>query len=826
MVTNSGFSTKTNEREKLSRWITELGMKNDSVGVISSQQGWGKLGISQSILVQPLCLAGKEYEWGLGTHADSEIVLRCSKPVKIFRALVGVDHNKDSVNGAAEIRFSVWVGDRCFAESKSLNVGSQPEALAVELNGVTEFTLKVKAATTLNLAHADWVTPEVVTTDGNVIRVGLPETSIFHNSLPVSFVYGGLCSEEWFSKWGIKHTTEEMPDSVKHHYSCNDADTGLQFTMTMREYRDLPACYWNISFKNNSSTTSPILEKIKVLDLSQTARQRMTLYRGRGGFHYEDGKMDGEAFRDNFMLVTDDLKRTKHIAMGGIGGRSSVDWMPYFNFAGDNEGVMFGIGWTGQWYANIIANDNSVMFQAGMEHIHTVLQPGETITQPSILMINWSGNDPIRGHNLLRSFITEKLSPRYDGKPVQAPATHGSWGAMPSHEHIKRIETIKEQKLPYDYYWIDAAWYGQDCPPEGDTFTSEWGMNTGNWRINSMIYPKGLREVSDAAHQAGIKFLLWFEPERAVCGTPITMEHPEYFLGERKTGMNLLLDLGNPDAWKWCTEMVAGMIESQGIDCYRQDFNFSPLPYWQENDTPDRIGISEIRHIEGLYAFHDELLRRFPHLLIDNCASGGRRLDLEMMRRSIPLWASDMQCFPDFITERNQQHVYGLSMWIPQFSFGTEVKHPGDTYHFRSTMAGGIVAHLFPSLTVPIDSDYPFQWLRDRMAEYHRAKVYFAGDFYPLLPLSDSFRDWTAMQFHRPDLNSGIIEIFRKKDSPIVRINLELQGLEPDRIYEVENADTGDKVKYSGKELMETGLAVEITQKRDSRLFFISLYNK
>lgn len=416
--------------------------------------------------------------------------------------------------------------------------------------------------------------------------------------------------------------------------------------------------------------------------------------------------------------------------------------------------------------------------------------------------------------------MTDNLMPKYDDQPVQAPITHIIWGAMPAEEHVRRISAIKEQKLPYEYYWIDAGWYGPDGPPENDVFTSQWMHKVGNWRINSELYPQGLKEVSDAAHQAGMKFLLWFEPERAICGTPITMEHPEYFLGERDNGAILLLNLGNPDARQWCTDMVAGMIKSQGIDCYRQDFNFSPLAYWQAHDKPNRVGISEIRYIEGLYAFLDELRRRFPRLLIDNCASGGRRLDLEMMRRSIPLWASDMQCFPNFITERNQQQVYGLSLWIPQFSFGTEVNHPGDTYHFRSTMASGMVAHLFPTISNPVDTEYPYQWLRERMTEYHRAKIYFSGDFYPLLSQSDSFRDWTAMQFHRSDLNSGIIEVFRKKDSPIIQIEMKLQGLEPNTTYEVENADTEKRLQYTGAQLMDLGMPVEITRKRDCRLFF------
>ena len=56
-----------------------------------------------------------------------------------------------------------------------------------------------------------------------------------------------------------------------------------------------------------------------------------------------------------------------------------------------------------------------------------------------------------------------------------------------------------------------------------------------------------------------------------------------------------------------------------------------PAWFWAKNDEPGRAGIREIRHIEGLYAFWDYLLERFPNLLIDNCASGGRRIRLSTL---------------------------------------------------------------------------------------------------------------------------------------------------------------------------------------------------
>jgi alpha-galactosidase len=86
-----------------------------------------------------------------------------------------------------------------------------------------------------------------------------------------------------------------------------------------------------------------------------------------------------------------------------------------------------------------------------------------------------------------------------------------------------------------------------------------------------------------------------------------------------------------------------------------------PLTYWRSADAPARQGITELRHVTGYLAYWDELRRRHPDMLIDSCASGGRRNDLETMRRAVPLWRSDYA----YEATGHQCMMYGLSLWLP-----------------------------------------------------------------------------------------------------------------------------------------------------------------
>ena len=124
-------------------------------------------------------------------------------------------------------------------------------------------------------------------------------------------------------------------------------------------------------------------------------------------------------------------------------------------------------------------------------------------------------------------------------------------------------------------------------------------------------------------------------------------------------------NLGNPEACQWLTDHVDRLLTEQAIDLYRQDFNIDPLDFWKTGDTEDRQGITEIRYVEGYLAYWDELRRRHPDMLIDSCASGGRRNDLETMRRAVPLLRSDYIMEP----VGNQCHTYGMSFWYPYYGY-------------------------------------------------------------------------------------------------------------------------------------------------------------
>jgi len=216
--------------------------------------------------------------------------------------------------------------------------------------------------------------------------------------------------------------------------------------------------------------------------------------------------------------------------------------------------------------------------------------------------------------------------------------------------------------------------------------------------------------------------------------------------------------------------------------------------------------------VEGLYAFWDELLRRHPQLIIDNCASGGRRIDLETLGRSTPFWRTDFPADPN----GKQCHTFGLSFWAPINSTGAVTPGRDSEYAWRSTLSSSVVFGLFnndeASQTKPPLGGFPLEKAKAALEQYHHIQSCYLGDYYPLSPYSQALDIWMAWQFHRPDRSEGLVQAFRRDRSFYESARLKLRGLEASARYRVVNLDAPAATEMSGAELMEKGLPISIAQ--------------
>jgi alpha-galactosidase len=204
-------------------------------------------------------------------------------------------------------------------------------------------------------------------------------------------------------------------------------------------------------------------------------------------------------------------------------------------------------------------------------------------------------------------------------------------------------------------------------------------------------------------------------------------------------------------------------------------------------------------------------------MLIDSCASGGRRNDVETLRRAVPLTRSDYLLEPAEPISQQMQ-TYGMALWIPYFGTGVSGT---DAYTFRSQMT--------PAIVTTWDlrrNDLDVSMIRSLVEQWRTIAGDYLGDFFPLTSYSLEKDVWAAMQFGQPDASHGFMVAYRRSGSLYEKAVFKLRGLKPDRTYEIINVDATEKLTKSGQDLMTVGVSIELKHAPESSLVMYRQLNR
>lgn len=750
---------------------------------------------------RPLRIFNTEYDRGLYMDGAQGVVVHLTSPAKSFEAVAGLDGSYAGCGyTSATQEFSVAVADKVVFPDVVSKVGTPGIPVEATLDGATEFALKNGQDPEKEwCGDAVWADARVTLEDGTTLWLGDvslgPPAGPFNSTLPFSFKYGGRSSAELLKQWSHQRSVQPL-DAQRTQYTITfrDPATGLVVRWVGVEYHDFPVVEWTLYFENTGSADTPIVENIEAIDtwFQRAAGDEFVLHHFRGS---PAQPTDFEPFETKLPP-----KFEQHIATSG--GRPTDNALCYFDVDASDKGVIVGLGWPGQWAADFSRDDErGLEIRAGQELTHFKLLPGEKVRSPLVALLFWNG-DWLRGQNLWRKWMLVHNLPKPGGKSLtpKLAASSALWyGEMTRADEASQklfLERYGEENIKIDYWWMDAGWYVNN---------GSWA-NTGTWDIDPQRFPNGLKPVDDYAHALGIQPIVWFEFERVTRDSWLWKNHPDWLLKsdqEEQHGQRLL-NLGNPEVVQWIVHYLDNFINRQGIDVYRIDFNIAPLPFWRENDAPDRQGITENKYAMGFLEYLDAIHALHPNVLIDTCASGGRRDDLETLRRAVPMHRSDYSYEPV-----GQQNItYGMSFWIPYFGSPNVAR---DNYVFRSAWG--------PQINLGWDvrrKDLNYDWMRQGIAQWRGIADNYFGDYYPLTPYDSSDHAWMAWQFDRADASGGFVQAFRRSNSVMDSAQLQLHGLQPDARYQVTNIDSPGSQTFTGSELMQKGLQVSLTKKPES----------
>lgn len=612
--------------------------------------------------------------------------------------------------------------------------------------------------------------------------------------------------------------------------------SGLSVRAECALYANYAAYEWTLYFKNEAAQNSPRISELRAADWvipGRGARLRGILGDAR---NEEYGSGDGSlspTYGMNNQPYDVPLAMGLPYELRSKGGCACNHEFPYFKIQTQTGGAMVAIGWPGQWKASFLAGKEGVRFTAAQEYLDTYLYPQEELRTPLVCFVLFDEDDEDRQTNLWRHFFMDCNMPRQNGKisqPVVCGTSFGNTEVDPNgtdlmvhateDNQIARIRAYRQQGIHLDYWWMDAGWYTADVEDNPPKVYDDYAF-TGTWKVREKDFPTHLKAISDCMAQENGKTLLWFEPER--CGLRAdTLKNDgstlkrEWLLNHaftmprpRAEGVVELpiqfVNLGNPEAYDWLKKQIFKVLEEGNIAVYREDHNIRPLEFWLKTDEPDRIGMTENNYIVAHLKLWDELREHFDDMILDSCASGGRRNDLESMRRAVPLHITDF--FIGDLTRRQAVHQ-ALFRWFPYFKAETSLEGRVNDYELR--------CGLTPWTNLGMDSlnmtPQQQEKIKRYLKEWADVKELFYADYYPLLDWNIDEGQWLAYEFIDPVTQVGFVQAYRRPLCENAEQALVLKGLQAEKTYRITNLTTGEETVACGAQLMRDGAVVRLPE--------------
>lgn len=181
-------------------------------------------------------------------------------------------------------------------------------------------------------------------------------------------------------------------------------------------------------------------------------------------------------------------------------------------------------------------------------------------------------------------------------------------------------------KMGCEYYTIDAGWYAD----------GSWWSKVGEWLPSSQRFPNGIEKVLDRIREKGMIPGLWLELEVMGIHCPIAAKKPDdwFFCRHGKRVIDhgrYQLDYRNPQVRAFADEVIRRLVEDYGAGYIKMDYNINAGIGTEIN--ADSVGEGLLEHNRAYLNWLDGVFARYPELIIENCGSGGMRINDALLKR-------------------------------------------------------------------------------------------------------------------------------------------------------------------------------------------------
>ena len=386
-------------------------------------------------------------------------------------------------------------------------------------------------------------------------------------------------------------------------------------------------------------------------------------------------------------------------------------------------------------------------------------------------------------------------------------------------------------KFGGELFVMDDGWFGDKYPRKVDN------SSLGDWVVDKQKLPNGIKALTDAARQRGIKFGIWIEPEMTNTVSELYEQHPDWVLQVKgrelkqgRGGTQVVLDMTNPKVQDFVFGVVDNlMTQYPEIYYIKWDANSSIENYGSLYLPKNKQNNLSIDWHRGLINVLKRVRAKYPDLVIQDCASGGGRANYGLLPYFDEFWVSDntdalqrvyIQYGTSLFFPANAmaQHINGANYWNTG-GRTTPVKFRCDV-----AMTGRLGIELQPSHM----NDEERQQCTQAFADYKALRpTVQTGNLYRLIS-PYSRKGVSSLMYVDDQRQKAVFFVYKIENyinQPVPRFRM--AGLDPDRVYTLSERNvrvgqkpcTLDGKKFSGRFLMDVGIEVPLREEYASRVF-------
>ena len=508
-----------------------------------------------------------------------------------------------------------------------------------------------------------------------------------------------------------------------------------------------------------------------------------------------------------------------------LGTRAAMHSQPFFELgfdmpASENIGrMMLGtIAWTGNFRCTFeVDNVGGLRVIPGINPYASAykLKPGKTFATPEFIFTlsnNGSGEASRNLHDWARLYQLK------DGTGDRMTLLNNWESTGFDFNQGSLADVMKEaKKIGVDMFLLDDGWFANKYPRNNDK------AGLGDWEPSHSKLPDGIKGLTNAADEAGVKFGIWIEPEMVNPKSELFEKHPDWVIMQpgRDTYYyrnQLVLDLANPKVQDYVFSVIDNILkEKPGVAYFKWDCN-SPItnihsPYLQENQEN-----LYIEYVRGLYNVLQRIAKKYPEVPMMLCSGGGARCDYEALKYFTEFWCSD--------NTDPFERIYiqwSMSKFFPVKAMASHVTEWNKNTSMKFRLDVASMCKLGFDIDMASLSPDDYKLCQVAVANYKRLKpVILDGDMYRLVSPYEC--NHAAVSYVAKDRKSAVVfayDLHPRYKEPV--LNVRLQGLDPLQTYSIKELNltegqTGFSGSFTGDYLMKVGLKLFSASDGSSRV--------